>query len=99
MPDIDLTDEKQAVEQATGFFVDLGKRFYNFLPTTRVRIPPDALYSMGEVTKPVLPDCIICEKTVSSGSPSARTGMSKAASWFPRFISMTEASPRELKRA
>lgn len=33
MPEIDLTDEKQAVEQATGFFVDLGKRFSNFLPT------------------------------------------------------------------
>lgn len=33
MQGIDLTDEKQAVEQATGFFVDLGKRFSDFLPT------------------------------------------------------------------
>ncbi len=38
MQGIDLTDEKQAVAEATGFFVDLGKRFTNFLPTLVIAV-------------------------------------------------------------
>lgn len=38
MQGIDLTDEKQAVAEATGFFVDLGKRFTDFLPTLVIAV-------------------------------------------------------------